>query len=107
GGSIKEATLNLTALDDGTVQRTAVTLKNSQANISIDYRWSKWGESVVIEAPTAAEIDATPDIAEEKVAAFKDAPLFQPAALPKGWVLNGADVLSADETDENCAEVEV
>lgn len=107
GDSIKEARLTLTALNDGTVQRTAVTLKNSQVNVSIDYRWSKWGESVVIEAPTAAEIDATPGIQEEKVAAFKDAPLFQPAALPTGWVLTGADVLSADETAENCPEVEV
>lgn len=105
--SIKEATLTLTALDDGTVQRTAVSLKNSQADITVDYQWSKWGENVVIDAPTAAQIDATPDIEEEKVAAFKDAPLFQPAALPKGWVLMGASVLGPDETAENCPEVEV
>src|SRR5262249_55445278 len=107
GNSIKEATLTLTALDDGTLQHTSVSLKNSQANITIDYGWSKWGESVVIAAPTAAEIDATPDIKEEKVAAFKDAPLLQPAGLPKGWVLSGADVLSPDETTEHCPEVEV
>ncbi|MBV8691908.1 MAG: hypothetical protein JOY57_09640 [Actinobacteria bacterium] len=106
-GSIKEATLTLTALNDGTVQRTVVNLKNSEANITIEYQWSKWGDSVVIEAPSANEIDATPDIEEEKVAAFKDAPLFQPQALPTGWVLTGASVLSADETAENCPEVEV
>ena len=107
GSSIKQATLTLTAHDDGTVDRTSVVLLNSQANVSVDYRWTKWGESVVIEAPTAAEIDATPGIAEERVAAFKDTPLFQPQALPKGWVLEGADVLGKDETVEGCREVEV
>jgi hypothetical protein len=107
GSSIKQATLTLTAHDDGTLDRTAATLVNSQANVAIDYRWSHWGESVVIEPPTAAQIDATPGIAEEKVAAFKDAPLFQPKALPAGWVLDGASVLSKDETAEGCPEVEI
>jgi hypothetical protein len=107
GSSIKQATLRLTAHDDGTVDRTAAVLVNSQANVSIDYRWSRWGESVVIEPPTATQVDATPGIDEAKVAAFKDAPLFQPKALPAGWVLDGASVLSKDETTEGCPEVEV
>src|SRR4029079_8804994 len=41
------------------------------------------------------------------VAAFRGAPLFQPAALPKGWVLTGADVLSPDETAEDWPEGEI
>jgi hypothetical protein len=107
GSSIKDARLTLTAHDDGTLDRTSMTLVNSQATVDIDYRWSKWGENVVIEVPAAGLIDATPGIAEEKVAAFKDTALFQPQSLPKGWVLDGADVLAKGDTVEGCPEVQI
>jgi len=59
-----------------------------------------WNKKVKISAPKLGDILDT-----DAVAAFDDAPVLQPAAIPKGWKLRLAQVLPAAQTLEGCDEV--
>ena len=104
-------TLELTARDDGRVDRMVLDLEGGSDGASldahVDFRFSGWGQAVEIAVPGDGEIDATPFIEEERIAAYRDAELFQPAGLPARWVLDLADVLPAEETAEECEQVEL
>jgi hypothetical protein len=107
GGQIDQARLELSIGPAGRLVRAAMTAKGSGESVSADYRFSRWGTAVTVAAPPKAELDPTPFIDEEDLAAFKDAPVLQPRGIPAGWVLDGAFVLSADETAEGCRQVEL
>lgn len=105
----------LTMARDGTPRRVVTRLRAEMpkgnpsytVESSTDFRLSDWGKPVGITFPADADIDATPDIDEEAIAAFRDAPVLQPRGIPAGWVLDYASVLSKDETEEGCPEVEL
>jgi hypothetical protein len=78
-----------------------------EGNARIDYRFTDWGSPVEIAAPPRRDLDPTPDIAEEDIAAFDEVPLLQPRGIPEGWGLVAAVVLSADETVEGCEQLEI
>ena len=107
GDQVDEATVELTVREDGQLERLLLRFSGDPGNGRLDYHLSDWGEPVQIEAPPEAEIDPTPEIDEEAVANFKDAPLLQPRAIPEGWEQTYATVLEADETEEDCRQVEV
>lgn len=88
-------TIDHTGLDGGAV------------DIGLEVELFAWDEPVVIEAPPEGDIDRTPFVEEEQLAAFDDVPVFQPAGIPEGWVLAYAGVLPAEETPEGCDQVEL
>ncbi len=72
-------------------------------------RYNSWGEvdpEEIVE-PSPEEVDATPFLDEETLAAFTDAPLLAPTVLPDGVRLAVALVLSPEETVESCLQVEL
>lgn len=114
GYQVLSSEAELTVKTDGTPQRL-VTRSSIRfefedpvtVEMSDDYRLSDWGKAVEVSFPGDADIDQTPDIDEELIAAYHDAPLLQPRAVPAGWELDYATVLGKDETAEGCPEVEL
>lgn len=92
---------------DGRLHRMLVKLEGPDGKGSADVRFSRWSEPVKLAAPSPDQIDPTPGIEEEALAAFKATPLVQPVAIPAGWVLDSALVVDAGEEDGACPEVEI
>lgn len=92
---------------DGRLHRMLVEMDGPDGKGSADIRFSRWSQPVPLAAPSPDQIDPTPGIEEEAVAAFKETPLFQPVAIPAGWILDTALVLDAGGDDSSCPEVEV
>ena len=105
----------LTVERDGTPRRMVINGRNSipggAADLILettaDYRFSDWGKPLDFTVPSEADIDITPEIEEEEVAAFRIVPVYQPRGIPAGWILEYADVLDEYETEEECPEVEL
>ena len=72
-----------------------------------EHTFTGWGEPLDIEAPADDDIDRTPYIEEEAIAAYQDAPLLQPRGIPAGWVLAGADIYPSYAGDEGCDQLEL
>ena len=60
-----------------------------------------------IVAPPPEQIDPTPQIDEEELAAFAGTPLVAPAALPTGMALRSVMVLTTEQTLEGCPQVQL
>ena len=69
--------------------------------------YTGWGDHVTVEPPAESEIDPTPDIDEEDLAAYHDAPLLQPVGVPEGWALDGAYVVWAEGGEVACDQAEI
>ncbi len=104
---ISRITIELVVRKGGQVQSAVQRTVGSGATITLSVRYTDWGEAVKLAAPPTSQIDPTPGLQEEKIAAWKDSPLLMPKGIPVGWVFDGADVLSKDDTTEGCAEVEL
>ena len=85
------------------VQHTAA----AGADITTTLRFKDWGRPVKIAEPSAEQIDPTPGIDEEELAAWDDSPLYMPKGIPVGWTFDGAGIAPADSTAEGCDEVEL
>jgi len=72
-----------------------------------EYEYSGWADPVDISSPAEADIERTPGVDEEAVAAFRDAPLYQPRGIPEGWMLNYALVVAAEDAGSGCDQVEI
>jgi hypothetical protein len=107
GDQIDKASVDLSIGPGGRLVGAALHASGSGESVVADYRFSRWGTPVRVAAPPKAELDPTPSVDEEDIVAFKDAPLLQPRGIPAGWVLEGAFVLSPDETAEGCRQVEI
>lgn len=100
GEDVDEATMEITVDgDDGHPRRSVLRVLGQEVDLTVEYELSSWGESVSIEAPAKAEVDATPGIEEEAIGGFDEAPLLQPVAIPAGWVLDLAEVVEGEEDD--------
>ncbi len=104
---LDEATGELLVTSEGEPKRLTLTASGPDSRLEVVYKFSRWNGRVTIEAPKKADLDPTPFIDEEAVAEYQDVPLYQPAAIPEGWVLDFADVLPAEETPEGCDQVEI
>lgn len=61
-----------------------------------DVTFSRWGERVDLAVPPSAEVDTTPSIDEEDLAAFAAFKLLAPRSLPKDFELVAAQVQGAE-----------
>jgi hypothetical protein len=85
--------------------RSLDTTTRGAATLRARIQFRNWGDQAVrVAAPPPNRLDPTPGVDEIGLAAFTTAPLLMPKTLPPGWKLVGADVLSADDTEEGCAQ---
>ena len=99
--------LRLTMATGGRVERIGFGTTLNGAGFRGELRLARWDARQRIEPPPDADVDPTPGIDEEDVAAYRDAPLFQPRGIPDGWALDTATVVPADESVEDCDQVEL
>jgi hypothetical protein len=106
-GAVDRAGVVLTLADDR-LERLVLDAKGDGGSVHADYRFTNWGRPVELAAPPQGDLDPTPGLEEEEIAAFKAVtPLFQPRGIPEGWVLDFAGVLPEDVTVEGCEQVEL
>lgn len=100
-------TLTLTVGDGGELRKihTAGSVMGSGIDSTVNY--TDWGKPVAIAAPDASRIDPTPDVEEADLQAFTAAPLYLPASLPEGWEVTWGEVLSAEDSGDDCEQVEL
>jgi hypothetical protein len=90
---------------DGTPVSATVSVDLGDA-VEIEVAYDFDGVEPVV-APSADQLDPTPDIDEEELAAFADTPLVAPAAPPVGTQLRSVLVLPAERTLEGCPQVQL
>ncbi len=103
----EEATGELVVTSEGRPKRLTLNASGPDSRLEVAIRFTRWNGRVRIEAPKRADLDATPFIDEEAVAAYEDAALYQPGEIPDGWEAAVADVITAEQSVEGCAQVEV
>ena len=104
---VQWVTIRVVVRDTGAVDRLQVVTRAEAAVLS-RIEFTQWGDNTIrIAAPAIAQVDTTPPVATVKLASFASTPLLMPKTLPAGWQLVRARVLSADDTQEGCAQVEL
>lgn len=88
-----EPDLLLSVADDGRPVSLGYASDDEFVSEVVKIEFERWNGDVDIEEPDASDIDPTPLIDDEAVAAYDDAPLYQPRVIPEGWVLDSATVL--------------
>jgi hypothetical protein len=111
---LPKMTAELTSTSDGRLDRLVLHFEEKDPDTgqfmgTLDMRFTDWGKPVTIEAPDAAAIDATPEIAENALAAFDATPLYGLRRLPAGYALLAADVFTTEDDADleagDCPEV--
>ena len=100
-----EAALRLTMHQDGRVDEVEIEVDAEDAEVVGEYTFSRWGTAVKVDRPNPSEIDPTPGIDEEDLAEWDDAPLYSLRSIPRGWVLEGAYIVAAEESAQDCEQV--
>jgi hypothetical protein len=101
-------TLRMTVHRSGEIRSLVQVTRDGRAGTStVTLRFTDWGTNVAVAPPPADQVDPTPAIDEEGIAAFTESALYMPKTLPKGWKLVRAVVLAEGETVEGCAQVEL
>jgi hypothetical protein len=97
----------LVTTSEGQPKRLVVKARGPDSRLHISYEFSRWNGPVSIDVPSASDVDLTPFLDEEAIDAYDDAELYQPAAIPEGWVVDLAWIVAADESTEGCKQVEI
>jgi hypothetical protein len=104
-------TIRLVHAEDGRLDELVVTAESDdgeERTVDRDsLRFSGWGEPVQIAAPSRAEVDATPGIDEEDLAAFRAFPILAPKPPPAGMLLESASISEEEAEIESCTSVEL
>jgi len=69
-------------------------------------RFTHWGVPVDVSAPSAGNVDKTPDVDEEGLAAFSAAPILVPGALPTAYQLTDGSVSEPGDAGD-CPEADL
>jgi hypothetical protein len=83
-----EATLG----SDGAPRRVEFVLSATDTIVEASYDIVRIGGDVEVAPPSAAELDATPWVNEQDLAAFEGPPPLGLSRIPEGWVMAGAYV---------------
>jgi hypothetical protein len=104
-------TIRLVHADDGRLDEMVITTESHDGDErTVDrstVRFSGWGQPVQIAAPWRGEVDVTPGVDEEDLAAFRAFPLLAPKSPPAGMELESAYVMEEDPEVESCASVDL
>jgi hypothetical protein len=92
---------------DGVPLSFTLRVESGDDVFDVEVRYSDWNVPRDIVRPGDDEIDRTPWIDEEALAAVPGIQLLRPTALPAGWSLDYADVVSAEDSAEGCQQVEL
>ncbi|MGI8684111.1 MAG: hypothetical protein ACR2MO_03250 [Acidimicrobiales bacterium] len=102
-------TIRLRHAPDGRLDELTITAESGKGeDRSVEHgslTFSHWGEPVQIGLPDPADVDLTPGIDEDDIAAFTTFPLVAPQSLPDGFLLQGATVEPEDAEIETCTTV--
>ena len=71
------------------------TAEAGTASSRVEVRFSGWGEAIGIDAPAESDIDRTPWISEEAIAALDPTLVVAPSVAPEGMELVAANVWDA------------
>ena len=104
---VNSFTAKFAVLDGGELQTMQLRIRGDEGSADMDLAFKDWGALVQVAEPRADQIDPTPGIAEEAIAVWDHAPLYQPKNIPDGWEIDYADVLSKEDTPEGCEQVEI
>lgn len=103
--------IRLVHADDGQLDEMVITAESHDGEErTVDrttLRFSGWGQPVQIAAPSRGEVDVTPGVDEEDLAAFREFPLLAPKSPPAGMVLESAYVQEEDPEIESCPSVDL
>ena len=99
--------VDVTVAKGGRVDRLEYVGGIAGTRIDLDLHFTQWGSHVEIAAPPESSVDRVPDIDVRAVTGYRDVPLLQPAGIPAGWVLEGAQALPPEDTVEGCSQVEL
>lgn len=106
GAPLPGGTMTLTVGRDGAPSRLTLTVGEDDDSIEVDLRFSEWNEPQEIVRPDSDEIDQTPWLDEEAVAAVPGVSLVT-GDVPDGWELDYVNAVSGDESAEGCDQVEI
>lgn len=83
------------------------TAESGSASADVKVSFSDWGADLSVEPPAAEDIDQTPWIQEEALAAADPALIVAPATLPAGLSLSGISFVAADPDWDTCAGLQL
>ncbi|MGQ0804580.1 MAG: hypothetical protein ACT4PI_12060 [Actinomycetota bacterium] len=90
-------TIDLAVEDDGRITEIHLVGSDEYETQRVNVEIERWNDDLRIEAPADADIDPTPNLDEEDIAAYDAAALFQPRLIPTGWVLQTATIIPEGE----------
>ena len=91
----------------GRPYRIVMRLATDEGRATAEYELSGWGDHIGVELPADSEVGDDP-IDQRGVSDFSDAELLQPRGIPAGWVLQSAQVLDEDQTQQpGCEAVQI
>lgn len=103
--------VRLTHAGDGRLDEMAIRTESGEGEERTSeestLKFSAWGEPVQITAPASGDVDPTPGIDEDDLAAFRDFPIVAPRTPPAGMVLDSVEVIDEDPEYESCASVDL
>ena len=98
--------MDLIVTEDGRLEALRVSVVAAYGlTTAMRIEFTSWNGDVEIDEPDEDDVDETPGIDEEVIADYDDTALYQPVALPEGWLLDTAYILGEDETTSGCEEV--
>jgi len=95
------AHLDLTVAANGEPTSFTLVASGPDGEVTATANDIAWNSPVTVPKPKKTDL-----VNKDAVSQFGDAPLYQPKALPRGWKLDLARVLPAEQTAEGCAQVE-
>jgi hypothetical protein len=101
-GVVSHITASIVVSDAGKLVSLRERFSVNTAEFSLNLTFTDWGTSVEVAAPN--DVDPTPTINEEAIAAYGASALYMPKKLPNGWGLAAADAIPAGD-DIDCDEV--
>jgi hypothetical protein len=118
-GPLPSVTITLTSDTNGRLERLVADVSGTSSDESPDgsnteqhytehteMQFTQWGAPVDLTVPSGDGVDKTPDVDEESLAAFSDAPILVPGNLPAGDQLVAGSASKAGDAGD-CAEADL
>ena len=102
--AITKVTATIVVTDDGDLVSMRERIQGDTLDMSIGLTFVDWGTHVTVAAPAGGDVDLTPTIEEERIAAYSASSKYMPKTLPSGWGLAEASAIPAGD-DIDCDEV--